>query len=231
MQIAVSTLGTSLDAWAGVPFGMCSQFLVVDAESMDFVVVSIPSEKRDPGQVSLVAIRAIIKQGAEVVITGAIKDICRQALFSLGIEVISGVERVTVREAIELYASGGAEGIESYEAPAHRIAVASHGIGLDARLATKGEPCTSFVLVDPETMSTQTVQVEPADSLQQTSINAVRAAARARATAVIVTEMRPSCCAALRALALIVAVAPGEMTVREAVAMFGRGELETPPFA
>lgn len=230
MQIAVSTLGTSLDAWSGVPFGLCSQFLVVDTESLDFVVVSVPLARRDPNQVSLAAIRAIIKQGAEVVITGAIKAICRQALVTLGIEVIADVERITVREAVELYASGGVEGIESYEAPLHRIAVASHGSGLDARLAPRGEPCTSFMLVDPVTMSAETVQVEPADSLQQTSLNAVRAAAGARATAVIVSEIRPSCCAALRALAMNVAIASEEMTVREAVARYVRDELDTPPF-
>ncbi len=30
MPVAISSLGKSLDAWAGTPLGMCFQFLVVD---------------------------------------------------------------------------------------------------------------------------------------------------------------------------------------------------------
>jgi predicted Fe-Mo cluster-binding NifX family protein len=175
MLIAVSSFGTSLDAWVGVPFGKCSQFLVVDTETMDFVVISIPPEQQDPTKISLFAIRAIANQGAQTVITGHIKDICKQTMINLGIEVIDGVKRMTVRDAIELYATGGPQAIESYEPPPEKIAVASHGAALDATLAPKDEPCTSFVLVSPETMSFEIVQVEPADTLLQASINAVRA--------------------------------------------------------
>ena len=58
MKIAVSSQGTSLDAWAGGAFGICSQFLVVDSESLDLVVVSVPPDQIDPSKVSLGAIRA-----------------------------------------------------------------------------------------------------------------------------------------------------------------------------
>ena len=101
MRVAVSSLGTSLDAWAGIPFGTCSQFLVVDTETMEFVVVSIRPEHQDPTKVSLYAIRAVARQGAEIVIAGAIKDICKETMQSLGMEVIDNVSRMTVREAIE----------------------------------------------------------------------------------------------------------------------------------
>jgi hypothetical protein len=72
MLVAVSSLGTDLDAWTGIPFGACSQFLVADTETMEFVVVSVPTQQQDPTKVSLSAIRAIARQGAEVVITGPI---------------------------------------------------------------------------------------------------------------------------------------------------------------
>ena len=225
MLVAISCAGTSLDAWAGVPFGMCSQFLVVDTETHEFVAVSVPAEERDPDKVSLYAIRAVARQGAQVVITGAIKPLCKQTMVTLGMEVIEGVERMTVREAIERYATGGSEALGAYQPVAERIAVASHGGSLDSLLAPQGEPCTSFVLVDPQTMNSEVVKVEPAASLAEAAVHAVRAAARAGASAVVTSGLRPECCVALSALAISVFVAEPGTTVREAVERFKRGEL------
>jgi predicted Fe-Mo cluster-binding NifX family protein len=230
MKIAVSSSGTSLDAWAGGQFGTCSQFLVVDAETMNFVVISLPPEQLDPSKVSLAAIRAIAKQGTEVVITGQIKDICRQAMVNLGIEVIDGVEGITVRDAVSLYTSSGPEAVAGHKPLPVRIAVASHGSSLDAVLSHKGEVCTSFVLVDPQTMDFEVVQVEPADSPERTSINAVRAAAKSGATVVVTPEIRPVCCTALRALAIQVVLADENLAVREAVEAYRRGELVGPSY-
>jgi len=229
MKIAVSSLGTSLDAWAGGAFGTCSQFLVVDSESLDFVVISVPPEQIDPSKVSLGAIRAIANQGTEVVITGHIKDICRQAMTNLGIRVIDGIGRMTVREAVALFTTNGVEALAHYEPPPAKIAVASHGDDLDATLSHKGEPCTSFVLVDPQTMEFQVIRVETADSLVQASVNAVRAAARSGAAVVITPQIRPECCTALQALAIEVSLADEGMTVREAIGAYQRGELTRPP--
>ena len=43
MKIAVSSMGTSLDAWTGAPFGICPQFVVVDTETQDVLVVAVPA--------------------------------------------------------------------------------------------------------------------------------------------------------------------------------------------
>jgi predicted Fe-Mo cluster-binding NifX family protein len=229
MKIAVASQGTSLDAWVGVSFGLCSQFLVIDTETMDYVVISVPADQIDPAHVSLAAIRAVANQGAQVIITGQIKDICRQAMISLGIQVVDGVEHITVREAVERYMTGGAQSVQVVRPFPIKIAVASHGNDLAARLGAKGEPCTSFILVDPQTMAFQVVQVEQADSMVQTSVNAVRAAAKSGATVVVTSEIRPECCTALRALSITVALADEELTVREAVQAYVRGELSNPP--
>lgn len=233
MQIAVSSKGTSLDAWAGGPFGLCTQFLVVDTETMDYVVVSVPPEQLDASQVSVPAIRGIAAQGAEVVITGIIKDVCRQAMETLGMEVVSGIERMTVRQAIEMYTAHGQKALAQYRPPPAKIAVASHGDDLEATLSHKGEPCTSFVLVEPcpdGDWTFQVVRVAPADSLERASVNAVRAAAQSGATVVLTPEIRPACCTALRTLAITVALADPELTVREAVAKYLAGELASPPY-
>ena len=230
MQIAVSSLGTSLDSWAGIPFGVCSQFLIVDTETMEFLVVSVPQQEQDPNKISLHAIRAIARQGAQVVIAGYIKDVCRQTLVNLGIEVIENIERIAVREAVLRYVAGGREEVEAFEPRPAKIAVATHGSTLDATLSPEGEPCTSFILVEPESMSFEVVQVPPAESLLEASIGAVRAAARAGANVVITPSMQPECCTALRALAVVVALADEGMTVREAVQKYLRGELSSPSY-
>jgi predicted Fe-Mo cluster-binding NifX family protein len=230
MKIAISSQGTSLDAWAGGAFGACSQFLVVDTETMGYIVISVPPEQLDPDAVSLAAIRAIATQGTEVVITGPIKDVCRQALENLGIEVVEGIERMTVREAIATYVASGLEALASFEPPPAKIAIAAHSADLEGTLSRKGEVCTSFVLVDPQTMDYEIIEVEPVGSPERASVTAVRAAAKSGATVVITPEIRPACCKALRALAITVALADEGLTVREAVAAYRRGELSSPAY-
>jgi predicted Fe-Mo cluster-binding NifX family protein len=240
VKVAISSMGTSLDAWAGGPFGLCTQFLVVEPETMEYVVISVPVDELEAGaeahtRVSLAAIRAIAKQGAEVVLTGAIKDVCRETMETLGIEVIAEIERMTVRQAVEMYRTSGQEALARYQPQPAKIAVATHGGTLETILggggvSAEGEPCTSFLLVDPQTMAFEVVQVEPAEELVQASVNAVRAAARSGATVVITPEIRPACCTALRALAITVALADPGMTVREAVEKYLSGELSSPPY-
>lgn len=230
MRVAVSSSGTSLDAWIAGPFGACSQFLVVDTETMEYMTLSVPAEQLDSNKVSLPAIRALAQQGVEVVITGQIKEICRQTMDSLGMEVIDGAQGITARDAVALYISGGPQAVADYAPGPSKIAVASHGDGLEATLSPKGEACTSFVLVDPETMEWEVVRVKPADTPERASVNAVRAAARSGATVVITPEIRPVCCEALRALAVAVALADEKLTVREAVEAYRRGELTTPAY-
>jgi predicted Fe-Mo cluster-binding NifX family protein len=230
IKIAVSSLGTSLDAWAGGPFGTCTQFLVVDTDATELVVISVPPEQLDTGKVRLTAIRALAQQNIEVIITGHIEDICRRAIVSLGIEVSDGIEGITVRDAVSLYTSGGTEAIAGHKPPPVKIAVASHGNSLDATLSHKGEACASFVLVDPQTMDFEVVKVEPADSPERASVNAVRAAAKSGATVVVTPEIRPACCTALRALAIQVVLADENLAVREAVEAYCRGGLASPSY-
>jgi predicted Fe-Mo cluster-binding NifX family protein len=231
MLVAVSSAGFSLDAWTGVPFGVCSQFLVVDTETNELMVVSVPPEYQDPTKLSLFAIRAVAMQGAQIVITGAVKDICKQTMQSLGMEVIDNVGRMSVGEAIQRYARGGEAAIREHRPSLELIAVASQGTGLDAPIHGPGEPCTAFVLVDPQTMHVVTVSIPSAESGIELSVNAVRAAARAGATAVITPEIRPACCTALRALAVRVVMAGSAATVREAISRYLEGELEEAPYA
>ena len=226
MKVAVASMGTVPEAWVGVRFGMCSQFLVFDLDTMEYVIVSVPPQVESPERVSLAAIRAVAKQGVSVVITGHIKEICRETLLNLGIDVIDGVERMTVREAIEQYKATGLPMPESRQGLPARVAVVSQGKGLDATMELRFGICSSFVVVDPATMAWEVVQVEPDGPAEKVNTEGIRAVARSGATTLITPHIHPECCMALRALAVSVYIAPEQITVREAVERYERGELE-----
>jgi predicted Fe-Mo cluster-binding NifX family protein len=240
MKVAVASMGTSPEAWVGIRFGRCSQFLVFDLETagtppMAYVIVSVPpsaeeaAQAEDPSRVSLAAIRAIAEQGVSVVITGHIKEICRQTLFNLGIDVIDGVEGMTVHEAVERYRATGLETPDSRVGLPTRIAVAARGEGLDAPLEIHFGVCASFILVDPLTMDWEVIQIEPgapSEEKEDVNVESIRTVVQNGATALITPHIHPECCMALRALAVSVYLAPEGITVREAVERYEQGELE-----
>ena len=226
MKVAVASMGTVPDAWVGIRFGMCSQFLVFDLDTMEYVVVSVPPHLERPERVNLAAIRAVAKQGISAVITGHIKEVCRQTLLDLGIEVIDGVEGMTVREAIEQYKATGLPTPESRKGIPTRVAAVSTGEGLEARLELRFGICSSFVVVDPATMEWEVVRVEPDGPAQKVNMKGIQAVARSGATVLITPQIHPECCMALHALAVAVYLAPEGITVREAIERYEQGELE-----
>jgi len=234
MKVAVASMGTVPEAWVGIRFGICSQFLVIDTDTMEYIIVSVPPRQEGPEQVSLAAIRAIAKQDVSAVITGDIKPVCCQTLQTLGIQVIDGVEGMTVQEAIEHYKATGLQTPESRKGIPTRVAVATHGEGLDAPLQVRFGACSSFIVVDPTTMEWETVRVEPDGPAETVNRKAIRAIAQGGATVLIAPEIHPECCMVLRALAVEVYVAPADITVREAIELYEAGELEpssASPFA
>jgi len=229
MKVAIASMGTVPEAWVGIRFGMCSQFLVFDLDTMEYLVVSVPPRQETPDRVSLAAIRAVAKQGVSAIITGDIKDVCRQTLLDLGIDVIDGVEGMTVQQAIEHYKATGLETPESRKGMLTRIAVASHGEGLEAPLEIRFGICSSFVVVDPTTMAWEVVKVEPDGPAERVNRKAIRAVAQSGAAVLITPEIHPECSMALQALSIAVYVAPEGVTVREAIELYGAGELEPSP--
>ena len=226
MKVAVASMGTIPEAWVGTKFGKCCQFLVFDLDTLEYVVVSVPPTQAE-GRVSLAAIRAVAEQGVAAVITGEIKDVCRQTLLDLGIDVVDGVEGMTVAEAIDRYIVSGLQTIEERKGFPTRIAVVSQGEGgLDSLLEANLDACTSFVAVDPKTDEWTLVQAEPSDSPQEAHLAIIRAIAQSGATVLITPEVRPECCMALQALAIDVYVADAGLTVREAIAQFEAGQLK-----
>jgi len=226
MKVAVASLGTVPEAWVGIQFGMCSQFLVFDLDTMEYVVVSVPPHLDSPERVSLAAIRAVAGQGVTAVITGRIKDACRQVLLDLGIEVIDGVEGMTVEEAIARYKAAGLQTPAARTGVRTRVAVVSQGEGLEAPLGLRFGTCSFFVLVDPATLEWEVVRVEPDGPTREVNLQGIRAVVRSGADVLITPHIHPECCRALQALAVTVYLAPEGLTVREALERYRQGGLE-----
>jgi len=226
MKVAVASTGTVPEALVGVRFGLCSQFLVFDLDTMEYVVVSVPPRQEPRDEVNLAAIRAVAGQGVQAIIAGDMKEICRQTLFDLGIEVIDGVEGMTVAEAVERYRTGSLQAPGERRGYVTRVAAASQGEGLDAPLGNRFGVCTSFVIVDPQTMEWETLHVEPDGPDREVNLKGIRAVARSGVYALITPEVHPECCMALRALAIRVYLAPAGISVREAIERYQRGDLE-----
>ncbi len=225
MKVAVASMGNVPEALVGTRFGTCSQFLVFEPDSLDYLVLSVPPRREAPQQVSLTAIRALASQGVTTVITGQIKDICRHTLEELGIEVIDGVERMTVREAVELYRATNLRTPELRKGSITRIAVAARGEGLDALLEVPMESCTSFIVVDPTSGEWQTVEVKPSGAGREANLETMRAIVGSGAGVLITPRIHASCCAALQALAVSVYIAPQGISVREAIERYEAGQL------
>lgn len=226
MKVAVASMGTVPEAWVGIRFGFCSQFLVFDLDTMEYIVVSVPPHAETPERVSLAAIRAVAQQGVTAVITGHIKDLCRQTLLNLGIDVIDGVEGMTVHQAVERYRATGMETRESRQGITTRVAVVSHGEGLESPMEMRFGTCSSFNVVDPRTMEWETIQVEPDGPSKKVNMEGIRAVARSGANVLITPQIHPECCMALQALAIEVYLAPEGITIREAVEQYEQGKLE-----
>ena len=133
---------------------------------------------------------------------------------------------MTVIEAIERYKATGLATPESRQGTLTRIAVVSDGEGLDARLQTEFGACTSFTIVDPQTMRWEMVRVEHGGHEHKVNLSGVRAIVQSGAGVVITAQLSASCCMAFQALAVAAYIAPRGVTVREAIELYEHGELE-----
>ncbi|MFB0535218.1 MAG: NifB/NifX family molybdenum-iron cluster-binding protein, partial [Anaerolineae bacterium] len=105
VKIAVASDGDDLEAVVGTSFGLCTRFLLVDPDSLDYTVVAV-TPKDSPEDLSVEAIRAVAKSGAAVVITPRLQPRCCRVLFQMGMDVALCEPDISVRQAIELFKEG-----------------------------------------------------------------------------------------------------------------------------
>jgi len=225
MKIAVGTTGDNLDAWVSSEFGWCPRFVIVDTASMSYFTVSQPAVESYE-EASLAAIRTLARHDISAVIVATAQPRCRTVMHELGIDVIEGVEGLTVRQAVERFLS---EALYTPEGRKERvkIAVASDGDDLDAPVGTSLGLCTRFVLVDPDSLDYTVVEVTPKASPEDLSVEAIKSVVKGGATVVITPNVQPRCCRILFQMGVDVVLCDVDNSVRQAVELFKAGELES----
>ena len=111
MRVAVSSVGTSLDAAVDPRFGRCPYFVIADTDTMQFEAVPNVSQNA-PSGTGIQAAQTIAGKGAKAVLTGNIGPNAYQALSAAGIQIVTGVAG-TVREAVTKYKDGEFKGVSA----------------------------------------------------------------------------------------------------------------------
>lgn len=225
MKIAVGTAGDNLDAVVGSEFGWCPRFVIVDTDSLSYFIVAQPAVESYQ-EASLAAIRALAQHDVSVVIVAMAQPQCRHVLNELGVDVIEGVEGLTVRQAVERFLSGALYTSEGRKARV-KIAVASEGDDLEAPVGTSLGLCSRFLLVDPDSWDYSVVTVTPKSAPEDLSVEAIKAVVQGGATVVITPRVQPRCCRILFQMGLDVALCESDLSVRQAIVKFKAGELES----
>jgi predicted Fe-Mo cluster-binding NifX family protein len=94
-----------LDAEVDPRFGRAQYFVIVETEDMS--CESIPNPNLDiVGGTGTQSAQLVIEKGCRVVITGHVGPGAQKTLESAGISIITGVEGISVRDAIEKFVKG-----------------------------------------------------------------------------------------------------------------------------
>ena len=104
MKIGITSTGENLDADVDQRFGRCKYFLIVDADSMEFEVLSNENAMASGGA-GIQTAQTIAKTGVEAVVTGNVGPNAFQTLSAAGIKVFTGASG-TIKESVEKYKKG-----------------------------------------------------------------------------------------------------------------------------
>ena len=104
MKVAVAADGSTLESRVAKCFGKCSEFIFVDADSLEFDSVANPGlgVNEGAGEASALLVKS---RGANVVLTGEIGPNAVHPLLEAGIAVYVWAN-VTAREAVEKFRVG-----------------------------------------------------------------------------------------------------------------------------
>jgi len=117
MKIGITSTGENLDADVDQRFGRCKYFLIVDADSMEFEVLSNENAMASGGA-GIQTAQTIAKTGVESVVTGNVGPNAFQTLSAAGIKVFTGASG-TIKESIEKYKKGELKETESPNVDSH----------------------------------------------------------------------------------------------------------------
>jgi predicted Fe-Mo cluster-binding NifX family protein len=107
MKVAVSSMGSDLDAEASPKFGRCPRFLIVDSESLQFEAIENPAMNA-PGGAGIQAAQTVVGTHVRAVITGEVGPKAAQVLQAAALPVYL-FRGGTARRAVEDFKAGKLE--------------------------------------------------------------------------------------------------------------------------
>ena len=117
MKVAISAVGTGIDAEVDPRFGRCQYFVIVDLDTMQVENVE-NSSARASGGAGISAAQMIVGKGVEAVLTGNCGPNAFRVLAAAGIKVVTGVSGI-VRDAAQSYKAGHMQPISQPNVPGH----------------------------------------------------------------------------------------------------------------
>ena len=114
MKIAISSMGTDLDAQVDPRFGRCAHFIIVETDDMSFEAFDNENTALGGGA-GIQSAQFVASKGAKVIITGNVGPNAVSTLSAAGIQLVTG-QMGTVREAIEDYKIGKLTGSNEADA-------------------------------------------------------------------------------------------------------------------
>jgi len=104
MKVAVSAMGSTLDAAVDPRFGRCATFVLVDTDDMSFRAIENGNSALGGGA-GIQSAQLMAQHGVKAVLTGNCGPNAHQTLNAAGIDVVVGC-RGTVAEAVGRFTSG-----------------------------------------------------------------------------------------------------------------------------
>lgn len=101
MKLAVAAQGQGLDSPVDMRFGRAPFFLVVDAETFDYEVITNPAVGA-PGGAGIQTAQLLVRSGVQAVVTGNVGPNAMSALRAAGVEVYAS-RGGTVRENVRAF--------------------------------------------------------------------------------------------------------------------------------
>lgn len=106
-SIAVSSEGPTLEDPVDPRFGRAGGFVVMDIESLETTYLDNGASQVLAQGAGIQAAENLAKAGVQVLLTGHVGPKAWAALEAAGLEVVQGVENMTVGEALARYQAGG----------------------------------------------------------------------------------------------------------------------------
>ena len=132
MKIAVSAMGTTLDAEIDPRFGRCQYFVIADPDTMEFEALE-NSGAMAGGGAGISTAQTIAGKGIEAVLTGNCGPNAYQVLSPAGIKVITGVSG-KVQDAVQDYKAGKYQASSQPNVPGHFGMGRGKGMGIGGSL-------------------------------------------------------------------------------------------------